>query len=59
MEFLCPNHRRVFADLPLDEQKELWLTWMENAFARYEKGHGRDVITIAGSAFGLPVSPQS
>lgn len=53
MEFLCPNHRRVFADLPLDEQKELWLFWMENAFARYEKGDWRDVITMSGSAFDL------
>lgn len=25
MEFLCPNHRQQFADLPLEERKDLWL----------------------------------
>ncbi len=53
MEFLCPNHRRVFADLPLDEQKELWLLWMEGAFTRYECGDRQDVISLSGSAFDL------
>jgi len=53
MEFLCPTHRRHFADLPLDERKELWLFWMENAHACSEHAQWRDVISLSGSAFDL------
>lgn len=53
MEFLCPNHRRVFADLPLVEQKALWLFWMETARTRYQQGSRREVISLSGCAFDL------
>ncbi|MEX0603218.1 MAG: hypothetical protein WD623_00015 [Marinobacter sp.] len=51
MDFLCPNHRKQFADLPLRERKDLWLFWMENACACGERG--REAISLAGSAFDL------
>lgn len=53
MRFLCPNHRRQFAELPLEERKNLWLFWMENAHARSEQEQWRDVISLSGSAFDL------
>lgn len=53
MKFLCPNHRQQFADLPLEERKDLWLFWMENAKACSEQGQLQDVISLAGSAFDL------
>ena len=53
MEFLCPNHRQQFADLPLEERKDLWLFWMENAQACSEQGQWQDVISLSGSAFDL------
>ena len=53
MEFLCPNHRQQFSDLPLEERKDLWLFWMENAHDCSEQGQWRDVISLAGSAFDL------
>lgn len=53
MKFLCPNHRQQFADLPLEERKDLWLFWMENAQACSEQGQWQDVISLAGSAFDL------
>lgn len=53
MEFLCPNHRQQFAELPLEERKDLWLFWMENAQACSEQGQWRDVISLSGSAFDL------
>jgi hypothetical protein len=53
MEFLCPNHRQHFADLPLQERKELWLFWMENAYACTEQQKWKDVISLSGSAFDL------
>ncbi len=53
MEFLCPNHRRHFAELPLEERKDLWLFWMENACTLSERGQWREVISLSGSAFDL------
>lgn len=53
MEFLCPNHRQRFADLPLQERKELWLCWMQNAHACSEQQRWKDVICLSGSAFDL------
>ncbi|MCL7942763.1 hypothetical protein [Marinobacter sp. ATCH36] len=53
MDFLCPNHRRQFAELPLQERKDLWLFWMENAHACSEREQWRDAVSLAGSAFDL------
>lgn len=53
MDFLCPNHRRHFAELPLEARKDLWLFWMENACALSERGQWQDVISSSGSAFDL------
>lgn len=53
MNFLCPDHRQQFAQLPLEERKDLWLFWMENAHACGERGQWRDVISLSGSAFDL------
>lgn len=53
MNFLCPNHRRYFADLPVNERKALWLFWMESAHACSEQDQWQDVISLAGSAFDL------
>lgn len=53
MEFLCPNHRQQFADLSLEERKDLWVFWMENAYDFSQRGQWRDVISLAGSAFDL------
>lgn len=53
MKFLCPNHRLQFAQLSLEERKDLWLFWMENAHACSEQGQWQDVISLSGSAFDL------
>lgn len=53
MEFLCPNHRQQFADLPLDERRDLWLFWMEYAYAYSQQGQWPAVISLSGSAFDL------
>jgi hypothetical protein len=53
MDFLCPAHRRQFAELPLEERQDLWLFWMENARAMMENGEWRDVVSLVGSAFDL------
>ncbi|WP_138439683.1 hypothetical protein [Marinobacter alexandrii] len=53
MEFLCPTHRQQFANLSLEERKDLWLFWMENAHACIERGDWRDVISLSGSAMDL------
>lgn len=53
MEFLCPNHRRQFEDLPLQERKDLWHFWMESAYACMEQCQWQKVVSIAGSAFDL------
>lgn len=53
MEFLCPNHRRQFAELDPKERKDLWLFWMENAYACSEQCQWRDALSLAGSAFDL------
>ncbi|WP_166252836.1 hypothetical protein [Marinobacter salicampi] len=57
MEFLCPTHRKQFSELPLEERKDLWQFWMENAYASCEQGQWRDVISLAGSAFDLACLP--
>lgn len=53
MEFLCTNHRQQFADMSVEERKDLWLFWMENAHACIERGDWRDVISLSGSAMDL------
>lgn len=59
MDFLCPTHRRHFADLPLEERKDLWLFWMENAHTCSEQAQWRDVISLSGSAFDLACLHES
>ena len=53
MEFLCPNHKRMFADLPLDNQQDLWLSWMEHSRSHSQQQDWDNVIALAGSAFDL------
>lgn len=53
MAFLCPNHRRQFTELVPEERRDLWLFWMENAYACSEDCQWQDVISSAGSAFDL------
>ncbi len=53
MNFLCPNHRLQFAQLSLEERKDLWLFWMENAHACSKQGQWREVVSLSGSAFDL------
>lgn len=53
MNFLCPGHRRQFADLPLEERKGLWLSWMKQACACSEEGQWQGVLSFSGSAFDL------
>jgi len=53
MNFLCPNHRQRFADLPPGERKGLWLSWMKQACACSEENHWQGVLSFSGSAFDL------
>lgn len=53
MNFLCPNHRRQFADLPLEERKDLWLSWMKQACACSEEEQWQRVLSFSGNAFDL------
>lgn len=53
MNFLCPNHRQQFADLPLGKRKDLWLSWMKQACACSEESHWQGVLSFSGSAFDL------
>lgn len=53
MNFLCPNHRQKFRELPQEKRKNLWLAWMEQACACSEKGQWQDVLSLSGSAFDL------
>lgn len=53
MNFLCPNYRQKFVDLPQEDRKNLWLSWMEQACACSEKGQWQDVLSLSGSAFDL------
>lgn len=59
MEFLCPAHRRHFANLPLEERKDLWLFWMKNAHTCSEQAQWRDAISLSGSAFDLASLQES
>ncbi|WP_305965354.1 hypothetical protein [Marinobacter salsuginis] len=38
MELLCSNYRQPFAELRLEERKDLWLFGMENAKVFIEQG---------------------
>ena len=38
MELLCSNDRQPFAELPLEERKDLWLFGMENTKVFIERG---------------------
>ncbi|WP_273426300.1 hypothetical protein [Marinobacter sp.] len=53
MNFLCPNHHQQFAGLPLEERKDLWLSWMKQACACSEEGQWQGVLSFSGSAFDL------
>ena len=53
MKFLCPRHRQIFSRLSLNEQNELWLFWMENAFTFCETDNAEKMIAATGSAFDL------
>jgi hypothetical protein len=53
MDFLCANHRQQFADLSLEERKDLWLLWMERARTCIETNRWRDVVSLSGSAMDL------
>ncbi|MCH8496940.1 MAG: hypothetical protein LAT63_00550 [Marinobacter sp.] len=53
MEFLCSAHRRQFADMSLDQQRELWLVWMECAQMQYRQQDWRAVVSLSGCAFEL------
>lgn len=53
MNFLCPSHRRQFADLPLEERKNLWLSWMKQACACSEEDQWQGVLSFSGNAFDL------
>jgi hypothetical protein len=53
MEFLCPNHRRQFESLTIEEQKDLWLLWMGSAHASSEREQWQEAISLSGSAFDL------
>lgn len=53
MEFLCPTHRRQFASMPLDQQRERWLMWMEQAATQWEHQRWQQLFSLAGSAFDL------
>ncbi len=53
MNFLCSNHRRQFADLPLEERKDLWLSWMKEACACSEENQWQGVLSFSGNAFDL------
>lgn len=57
MNFLCPNHRQRFADLPLGERKDLWLAWMKQACSCSEQSHWQGVLSCSGSAFDLACLP--
>jgi len=53
MKFLCPRHRRMFANLSLSEQNDLWMFWMEYAFTYCEAQDTEKMIAATGSAFDL------
>lgn len=59
MKFLCPRHRRMFANLSLKEQNDLWMFWMENAFTFCENRDTEKVIMVTGSAFDLACLARS
>lgn len=53
MNFLCPKHRQDFSRLSLDQQRDIWLIWMERASAAYAQQQWRDLISLVGCAFEL------
>ncbi|HLV78089.1 MAG TPA: hypothetical protein VKY53_09225 [Marinobacter sp.] len=53
MNFLCPRHRQMFSNLPLTEQNDLWLLWMEYALTFCEAQDTEKMIAATGSAFDL------
>ena len=53
MKFLCPRHRSMFANLSLNEQNDLWMFWMENAFTYSENQDSEKIIMVTGNAFDL------
>lgn len=53
MEFLCSTHRHRFSAMTLDQQRDLWLVWMECAQIQYRQQQWRAAVSLSGSAFEL------
>lgn len=53
MEFICAHHQSRLAALPLQQQQDLWLLWMESALWHYERRCWYRGLSCSGSAFDL------
>lgn len=53
MNFLCLNHAQQLSELPLAQQRDVWLEWMKQAGIARNQHQWRAVMSLAGCAFEL------